>query len=101
MKPEELKDIVSEHPEGCRLKCYIQPRSSRNKLVGIHNNAIKIALTSPPVDGKANKALIQFMARLCGVSKSSVRIAAGESSRNKTIAITGGTPKEIIAKLCN
>ena len=99
MDIEELQDIVSECPDGCRMKCYIQPRSSRNKLVGIHNNSIKIALTSPPVDGKANKALIQFLARLCGVPKSAVRIVAGESSRNKTIVIVGGSQKELIAKL--
>jgi hypothetical protein len=58
-------------------------------------------LTSPPVDGKANKALTQFLARLCGVSKSAVQIAAGESSRNKTIVIVGVAPENIITKLCS
>ena len=89
MNSNELSLIVSENSDGCILKCWIQPRSSRNAVVGVHGNAIKIALTAPPVDGKANKELIKFLAKYFKLPKNSIQIIAGNSSRNKTIFMAG------------
>ena len=100
MNSSKLSLIVSEKQDGCILKCWIQPRSSRNALVGIHGDAIKIALTAPPVDGKANKELLKFLAKYFKLPKSSIQIIAGESSRNKTILITDIDKDTIIKKLC-
>lgn len=66
---------------------FLQPRASRNSLVGLHDNAIKIALTAPPVDGKANKQLIYFLSSLFGVKKSDIDIISGEHSRRKRISV--------------
>ncbi|MGY8868970.1 MAG: DUF167 family protein [Pseudomonadales bacterium] len=70
------------------LSCYIQPKSSRDEIVGLHSNSVKIRITAPPIDGKANTHLIKFLAKTFGVSKSSVVIASGESGRNKVVRIS-------------
>jgi uncharacterized protein len=101
MNSSKLSLIVSEKQDGCILNCWIQPRSSRNALVGIHGDAIKIALTAPPVDGKANKELLKFLAKYFKLPKSSIQIIAGESSRNKTILIADIDKDTIIKKLCS
>jgi len=99
MNSNKLSLIVSEKADGCILKCWIQPRSSRNAVVGIHGDAIKIALTAPPVDGKANKELLKFLAKYFKLSKSSIQIVAGDSSRSKTILIVDIKKDVIIKKL--
>lgn len=69
------------------LNVFLQPRASKNQLVGLHDNAIKISLTSPPVDGEANKQLIQFLAKLFRVKKTSISIVSGEHSRRKRVCV--------------
>ena len=70
------------------LHCHIQPGARQTRLVGLYDHCLKIQLQSPPVDGKANKALIAFLAKLCGVAKSAVQIKKGLSSRRKTVLIS-------------
>lgn len=101
MIPDELSLIISEKADGCFLKCWIQPRSSRNAVVGIHGDALKIALTAPPVDGKANKELLKFLAKYFSLPKSGVQITAGENSRSKTIFTNSLTKDKIINKICS
>jgi len=100
MTPDELSLIISEKPDGCLLKCWIQPRSSRSAVIGIHGDALKIALTAPPVDGKANKELLKFMAKYFKLPQRGIQITVGESSRSKTILISGLNKDIIIQKLC-
>ena len=83
MKPLLIKD----HPEGLLLSVRVQPRASRNAIQGVHGEALKIALTAPPVDGAANKACIAFVAKQMGLSKSAVSILSGHTSRNKRLLI--------------
>lgn len=68
---------------------YVAPRSSANKVIGEHNGSIKVALTAPPVEGAANKALVAFVSKMLGVPKGSVRLLSGETSRNKSLLVTG------------
>jgi len=79
---------------GIRLSAIIQPRSSKNEVTGIYNNALKIHLTAPPVDGAANKACIRFFSKVLGISPSKISIVQGFNSRNKTIEIIGLTEKQ-------
>jgi uncharacterized protein len=72
---------------GIRFSAIIQPRSSKNEVTGVYNDALKIRLTSPPVDGEANKSCIRFFAKWLGVSPSKVSIVQGFSSKNKTIEV--------------
>jgi len=76
---------IKSYNEGIQFAAAIQPRASRNRILGIHNHALKIKLTSPPVDGAANQACIKFLAKAFGISPSRVAIVKGETSRNKTI----------------
>jgi len=72
------------------LRLYIQPRASKNEIAGIHGGtALKIRLTSPPVDGAANSACIEFLANVLGIRKSHVEILSGQKSRIKQIKLTG------------
>ena len=67
----------------------VQPRASTNEIVGPYGTALKIRLQAPPVDGAANAALVLFLADLLGVSRGSIRIISGESSRDKVVEIAG------------
>lgn len=72
-----------------RIVVHCQPGARRTRIAGVHDGKPRIQLNAPPVDGEANKALIAFVAGLCGVPKSAIRIEAGASSRTKRIAVEG------------
>ncbi|MDR0550161.1 MAG: DUF167 domain-containing protein, partial [Deltaproteobacteria bacterium] len=80
---------MTEGPTETRLKVLVSPRASRDRLLGFLGDELKISLTAPPVEGAANLALTQFMARLFGVSQKSVKVVGGQASRHKTIIIEG------------
>lgn len=84
--------LCSITAEGLVLNLHIQPRASRNEVCGVQANALKIRLTSPPVDGAANKLCREFLADLLHVPKSSVEIISGETSRHKRVRITSDDP---------
>ena len=96
---------IKESPEGIRFKAFIQPRSSKNEIVGLHGDALKIRLTAPPVDNAANKMCIKFLAKTLGIPKSSIDIASGHTSRTKQILLrhknapVSKTEKERLKKL--
>lgn len=69
------------------IDIHAQPGAKRSAVVGEHGGRLKIAIASPPVDGKANSALITFLAKTLGVSKSSVSILSGETSRQKRLIV--------------
>ena len=69
------------------LDCWLQPRGGRDAVIGLHDDALKIRIGAPPVDGAANEALIRFLAAEFGVSKSSVVLESGQSSRRKRLRV--------------
>lgn len=69
------------------LRLTVQPKSSRDQIVGIHANRLKVRITAPPVDGKANSHLIKYLAKLFRVSKSQVSIERGETSKHKQVRV--------------
>ena len=71
------------------LTLHIQPGARKTELAGLHGEALKIRLAAPPVDGKANAALVAFLAKACGVSKSAVELVSGETSRSKRVRVRG------------
>lgn len=75
--------------DGVILNIHVQPRASRNQVYGLQGEALKIRLTSPPVDGAANKLCREYLADLFGVAKSYVEIISGETSRHKRVRISG------------
>jgi uncharacterized protein (TIGR00251 family) len=74
----------------------VQPRASRNAIEGEWQDALKIRLTAPPVDDKANAALCAFLAEQLNIPRSAVRILAGERSRNKRVEVRGVTAEQIL-----
>jgi uncharacterized protein (TIGR00251 family) len=77
----------------------VHPRAKKNAITGEVGDALKVALTAPPVDGKANDACIEFFAKLLKVQRSSVTIAAGQGSRNKVIRVSGVTAQQVRERL--
>jgi uncharacterized protein (TIGR00251 family) len=87
--------------DGVSFAVRVQPRARRNAIVGELGDALKIALTAPPVDGRANEACVEFFAELFDVPRSSVTITSGQSSRNKVIRVMGISVAEIRRRLGN
>jgi len=73
------------------INLHIQPRASRDELVGPHGDRLKVRITAPPVDGQANEHLTRFLAKTFGVPKSQVTLISGETGRDKRISIANPT----------
>jgi len=87
----------SERPSHVTVK--VLPRSSRNEIIGKQEGCYKIKLTSPPVEGKANKALLELLSKKLRIPKSRLEIISGKGSRLKSIRILGLSPERIDALL--
>lgn len=84
---------------GAVIRVKVLPRSSKTEIAGKADGVYRIKLTAPPVDGKANKALINFLAKKTGLPKRKFQIVSGEHSRNKTIRILDVTSEEVMKSL--
>jgi uncharacterized protein (TIGR00251 family) len=80
---------LKEHDGAVTFDVLVQPRASRAKLGPVHDGRLKVAVTSPPVDGEANAAVIELIAKSLGVARGAVEVVAGASSRRKTIRVRG------------
>ena len=78
---------IQEVPEGVIFKITVQPKASRNKIVGVQGDALKVRLTAPPVEGAANSLCVAFLAKSLGVRKSDVEIIQGQRSRAKKLLV--------------
>ncbi len=74
----------------------VQPRASKNEIAGVLDGALKIRLCAPPVENRANEALVEFLSALLATPKSAVRIQSGEHGRNKRVEIRGVTRQQIL-----
>ena len=82
------------------LSLHIQPGARKTEVVGEHGAALKIRLAAPPVDGKANAALIKFLAQRLGVAQAAVTLISGETSRAKRLRVSGVSAAQVSAALC-
>lgn len=90
---------IHDSPSGTTFAVKLHPRAKKNAITGEIGDALKLSLTAPPVDGKANAACIEFFAKLLKVPRSSVTIASGQSSRNKVIRVAGLSAEEVRRRL--
>ncbi|HXM63888.1 MAG TPA: DUF167 domain-containing protein [Terriglobales bacterium] len=90
---------IRDTPAGLTFAVKVHPRARKNAITGEVGDALKLALTAPPVDGRANQACIEFFANLLDVPRSSITIASGEASRNKIIRVTGRSADEIRSRI--
>jgi uncharacterized protein (TIGR00251 family) len=85
--------------DGCTLSVRLHPGARKNGVTGVHADAVKIALTAPPVDEKANEALIAFLAEALHMPRARVSLVAGATSRAKMVRISGKSAAEVAAAL--
>ena len=86
-------------PDGCILPVRVHPGARVNAITGTHDNALKISLTTPPTDGRANEALIAFIAEQLRIPRARIALLTGAASRSKTLRITGKSAAEVQAAL--
>jgi uncharacterized protein (TIGR00251 family) len=90
---------IQGYPAGASFAVKVHPRAKKNAITGEIGDALKLSLTAPPVEGKANQACIEFFANLLKVPHSSVTIASGEGSRRKVIRVAGLSAEEVRKRL--
>jgi uncharacterized protein len=86
---------IHESGQGITFAVKVHPRAKKNAITGELGDALKVSLTTPPVEGRANEACIEFFAKLLKVPRSSVTIASGQTSRNKVIRVAGISAAEL------
>ena len=85
--------------DGVVLSLHVQPGAKRTEVMGLHGEALKIRLAAPPVEGKANECLVDFVADKLGVPKRQVTLVSGLSSRSKRVAVAGMNAAEVEGKM--
>jgi len=90
---------IHDTPDGATFAIKVHPRARKNAITGELGGALKLSLTAPPVEGRANEACIEFLANLLKVPRSSVTIASGQSSRRKVIRVSGVSAYEVQTRL--
>jgi uncharacterized protein (TIGR00251 family) len=94
-----MTKIPSPRPRHVRLRVRLYPRARQDRLIGRAGDVLKVQVTAPPVAGEANRALERLLARLAGVSTSSVRVVSGTKGRNKVVEIETSEATGIRARL--
>ena len=93
--PLTIRDI----PGGCTLAVRVHPGARRNAISGVHDGALKVALTTPPTDGRANQALIAFLAGELRIPRARITLLTGATSRSKSLRIAGLSAAQLRAVL--
>jgi uncharacterized protein len=92
---------IHETSEGVTFAVKVHPRAKKNAITGELGDALKLSLTSPPVEGRANEACIEFFAKLLKLPRSSVTIASGQTSRQKMIRVSGLSAEEVRKRIAS
>jgi len=87
---------IKEERDGVVFKVRVQPKAAGNNVAGLFNDAVKLRLTAPPVEGEANEACRTFLAGLLSVPRSQVKILSGHTGRNKTIKAFGVSAEKVL-----
>jgi len=86
---------IHDTPSAATFVVKVHPRAKKNAITGAIGNALKLSLTAPPIEGRANEACIEFLANLLKLPRSSVTIASGQNSRRKVIRVVGVSAEEV------
>jgi uncharacterized protein (TIGR00251 family) len=90
---------LRDTPGGCSLPVRVHPGAKQNAITGTHDGSIKVSLTTPPTDGRANSALIAFLSDRLNIPRARIELLTGATNRSKTLHITGLTSAEVQAQL--
>lgn len=96
---EDICTFAEDVDDGCTLAVRVRPGAKKNDVAGIHAGAVKISLTAPPVDGRANEELVGFIAELLRIPRARIAILTGATSPMKRLRITGKSASEVQAAL--
>lgn len=96
-----LPSYIVAESGGCLLTIKAQPRARSTAFAGMHGDALKIRIASPPVEGAANEALVEFLADYLGCGRRQVAVARGATSAHKVIRITGIEASEVAARMAS
>lgn len=96
-----MDDWLKADGDGVILNLHIQPGAKQTEIVGLHGDALKIRLAAPPVDGKANAALVAFVAAKVSLGKTAVEVISGQTSRAKRVRIAGVMPANVLKAMEN
>ena len=94
-----MLEWMNETSDGLEVRIRAVPRASKNEIQGLHDGALKIRLTTAPVDGKANQALIKFLSKELKLPQGHITLLRGETARQKTVHLTGLTKTELMERL--
>ena len=97
--PPKLPEFLKSQPDGVLLAVNLKPRASKNEIVGLMGNELRIKVTAPPVDAAANEALLRLLAEILDCPRGKVELIRGHTSRHKTIKLHGVDAKTVAAKL--
>jgi uncharacterized protein len=95
----EATTFAQDVPDGCHIAARVHPGARKNGVTGVHAGAVKISLTTPPTDGRANEALVALLAELLPVPRGRISLVSGAISRAKLLRITGKNAAEVQAML--
>lgn len=91
--------MIHAHAEGATLAVRAQPGAKKNAVLGMQAGALKVSVTAPPEDGRANEALVEVLKDHFGVKRSQIELISGRTNRNKVFLIRGVTPEQLTARL--
>ena len=95
----DLPAYVSASEHGTYVDVFVQPRSAKNAVVGVHGPALKLKVTAPPVDGRANDAAVRVVADMLSLPPSKVAVRSGRSSRHKRLVVSEMAPEDVACEL--
>jgi uncharacterized protein len=91
--------VTGAAPSGARLRVRVEPRASRDEVVGWREDTLRLRVSAPPLEGRANAAVVDLIARAAGVARSAVSVVAGERSRDKLLRVDGVSAAALRARL--
>ena len=91
--------VLGEHAQGVVLPVRAQPGAKKNAAAGEHAGALKVMVTAPPEDGRANKALVETLAKLLALKRSQIQLLSGEKNRDKRFLISGCSKEELVRRI--
>ena len=92
-------EAILDRSDGCTITLRVQPGASRNRVSGVRDGTLRVSVTAPPSDGRANAAVLELLAATLRVARSRLRIVRGHSSRDKVVAVEGLTVEEVQLRL--
>ncbi len=90
---------IGDHAEGCILPVRAQPGAKRNAVLGEQGGSLKVAITAPPAEGRANQALLELLREALELKRSQIELIGGATSREKRFLVRGTTKEQLAAKL--